>query len=86
MKLFFLIPVTQEAVSTGDPELLQLCLQHRDHQRFQKRTEGVPGLLERLKQVCVDQIKIKHVPFAESQIGECLMRRTDKADDRISDC
>ncbi|XP_013416590.1 ankyrin repeat domain-containing protein 13D isoform X1 [Lingula anatina] len=42
--------VLQEAVSTGDPELVQLILQHRDFQRFTTRTEGIPGLLETLKE------------------------------------
>lgn len=40
--------VVQEAVSSGDPELLQLCLQYRDYQRYASRTEGVPALLQRL--------------------------------------
>ena len=43
--------VLQEAVSTGDPELVQLCLQHRDYQRSNNRTEGVPALLQRLREV-----------------------------------
>ena len=49
--ILMLILVIQEAVSTGDPELLQICLQYRDYQRFERRTEGVPGLLEKLKEV-----------------------------------
>ena len=35
-------------MSSGDPELLQLCLQYRDYQRYASRTEGVPALLQRL--------------------------------------
>ena len=42
--------MTQEAVSTGDPELVQLCLQYRDFQRYQRRTEGVPELLQKLRE------------------------------------
>ena len=41
----------QEAVCTGDPEMVQLVLQHRDMQRYTQRTEGVPGLLKRLTEV-----------------------------------
>jgi len=38
-------------VSTGDPELVQLVLKHRDYQRYSKRTVGVPELLQKLKDV-----------------------------------
>ncbi|KAL4223353.1 Ankyrin repeat domain-containing protein 13D [Mactra antiquata] len=41
--------VLHEATATGDPELVQLILKHRDHQRYTKRTVGVPELLQRLK-------------------------------------
>lgn len=41
--------VLHEATATGDPELVQLVLKHRDHQRFTKRSVGVPDLLQRLK-------------------------------------
>ncbi|KAK2169141.1 hypothetical protein LSH36_12g20034 [Paralvinella palmiformis] len=40
--------VVQEAVCTGDPEILQLCLQYRDYQRYTCRSEGVPLLLQKL--------------------------------------
>lgn len=43
--------VVQEAVSTGDPELLQVCLQFRDMQRFTGRVAGIPDLLKKLKEV-----------------------------------
>ena len=33
--------VVQEAISTGDPEIAQLCLQSRDYQR----TGDVPSIL-----------------------------------------
>ncbi|XP_045171889.2 ankyrin repeat domain-containing protein 13D-like [Mercenaria mercenaria] len=42
--------VLHEATSTGDPELVQLVLKHRDHQRYTKRTVGVPELLQKLKE------------------------------------
>ncbi|XP_072163526.1 ankyrin repeat domain-containing protein 13D-like [Diadema setosum] len=42
--------VIQEAVSTGDPELVYLILQHRDHQRATARIGGIPELLEKLRQ------------------------------------
>ncbi|XP_069136518.1 ankyrin repeat domain-containing protein 13D-like [Argopecten irradians] len=42
--------VLHEAVSTGDPELVQLVLKHRDYQRYSKRTVGVPELLQKLKE------------------------------------
>ncbi|CAL1544586.1 unnamed protein product [Lymnaea stagnalis] len=42
--------VLHEAVCTGDPEIVQLVLQHRDFQRYSKRTVGVPDLLQRLQE------------------------------------
>ncbi|XP_071848169.1 ankyrin repeat domain-containing protein 13D-like isoform X3 [Apostichopus japonicus] len=42
--------VVQEAISTGDPELVQLILQHRDFQRAASRIGGIPELLEKLRQ------------------------------------
>lgn len=40
----------QEAVATGDPELLGLVLERRDFQRYSSRVAGIPELLQRLKQ------------------------------------
>ncbi|XP_051891391.1 ankyrin repeat domain-containing protein 13B isoform X3 [Pristis pectinata] len=40
----------QEAVSTGDLELVQLVLHYRDYQRSIKRLSGIPCLLEKLRQ------------------------------------
>jgi len=40
--------VLQEAVATGDPEIVQVCLQHRDRQQFTQRASSVPRLLQRL--------------------------------------
>ncbi|XP_065155563.1 ankyrin repeat domain-containing protein 13D isoform X2 [Atheta coriaria] len=41
--------VVQEAVSTGDPVLLQMVLQSRDFQRYSNRMAGIPELLQKLK-------------------------------------
>lgn len=42
--------VVQEAVATGDPELLQMVLERRDFQRYSNRMAGIPELLQKLKQ------------------------------------
>jgi len=42
--------VVQEAVATGDPELVQLVLERRDYQRYSNRVGGVPELLLKLKE------------------------------------
>ncbi|KAM5316575.1 ankyrin repeat domain-containing protein 13D isoform 2-T2 [Glossophaga mutica] len=42
--------VLQEAVSTGDPEMVQLVLQYRDYQRATQRLAGIPELLSKLRQ------------------------------------
>ncbi|XP_033119326.1 ankyrin repeat domain-containing protein 13D-like [Anneissia japonica] len=39
----------QEAVTSGDPEIVQSVLQHRDHQRATSRIGGIPQLLNKLK-------------------------------------
>lgn len=41
--------MVQEAVATGDPELLQLVLERRDIQRYTSRMAGIPELLQKLK-------------------------------------
>lgn len=45
-----IILVVQEAVATGDPELLQMVLERRDYQRYSNRMAGIPQLLQRLTQ------------------------------------
>lgn len=45
--------MVQEAVSTGDPELLQLVLERRDFQRYSSRVGGIPELLQKLKEVLI---------------------------------
>ncbi|XP_076452626.1 ankyrin repeat domain-containing protein 13D-like [Babylonia areolata] len=42
--------VLHESVCSGDPELVQLVLQYRDFQRYNKRTVGIPELLQQLKE------------------------------------
>jgi hypothetical protein len=51
--LFICFPVVQEAVATGDPELLQLVLERRDFQRYSSRVGGIPELLQKLKEVII---------------------------------
>jgi hypothetical protein len=58
--------VVQEAVATGDPELLQLVLERRDFQRYSSRVGGIPELLQKLKEVltilkhCINVITAEH--------------------------
>ena len=40
-----------EAISTGNPEILSLVLQHRDFQRGSQRLAGIPDLLDELNAV-----------------------------------
>ncbi|XP_032383136.1 ankyrin repeat domain-containing protein 13D [Etheostoma spectabile] len=42
--------ILQDAVSTGDPELVQLVLQYRDYKRATERLAGIPELLSKLRQ------------------------------------
>lgn len=42
--------VVQEAVATGDPELVHSVLERRDYQRYSSRVGGVPELLLKLKE------------------------------------
>ncbi|BES97735.1 Ankyrin repeat domain-containing protein [Nesidiocoris tenuis] len=42
--------VVQEAVSTGDVELLRAVVECRDYQRYSSRVGGVPELLQKLKE------------------------------------
>lgn len=41
--------MVQEAVATGDPEILQMVLERRDIQRYTSRMAGIPELLQKLK-------------------------------------
>lgn len=49
--LLLCVSVLQEAVSTGDPELVQLVLQYREFKRATERLAGIPELLSKLRQV-----------------------------------
>ncbi|XP_076183209.1 ankyrin repeat domain-containing protein 13D isoform X2 [Ptiloglossa arizonensis] len=51
--------VVQEAVSTGNPELLQMVLARRDYQRYCKRVAGISELLHKLKQAPDFYIEMK---------------------------
>ncbi|XP_065054339.1 ankyrin repeat domain-containing protein 13D-like [Rhopilema esculentum] len=42
--------VVQEAVGTGNPELLALIIQNREYQRLTERTGGIPQILEALEE------------------------------------
>lgn len=46
-----MIAVVQEAVGTGNPELLQAVLARSHYQRYCSRVDGIPELLHKLKQV-----------------------------------
>jgi len=48
------VPVVQEAVATGDPELVHLVLERRDFQRYSSRVGGIPELLQKLKEVSIE--------------------------------
>lgn len=55
--------VLQEAVSTGDPEMVQLVLQRRDYLKASTALGGVPELLVKIREVCFVQYSIMlHVP------------------------
>lgn len=47
----FLWAVLQEAVSTGDPEMVQLVLQRRDYLKASTALGGVPELLSKIRVV-----------------------------------
>lgn len=50
--------VLQEAVSTGDPEMVQLVLQRRDYLKASTALGGVPELLAKIREVCFTQCSI----------------------------
>lgn len=47
------LSVLHEAVSTGDPEMVQLILQHRDYQQTSMTLGGVPELLQKISEVMI---------------------------------
>lgn len=42
--------MVQESVGTGNSDIIKLIIQHRDYQRTTARTNGIPELLNKLKQ------------------------------------
>lgn len=50
--------VLQEAVSTGDPEMVQLVLQRRDYLKASTALGGVPELLLKIREVFHSDILI----------------------------
>lgn len=54
--------VLQEAVSTGDPEMVQLVLQRRDYLKASTALGGVPELLAKIREVCFVQCSLVSVP------------------------
>lgn len=65
--------VLQEAVSTGDPELVQLVLQYRDYKRATERLAGIPELLSKLRQVGVDEVPVHDVLMDISESETVLL-------------
>ncbi|CAF88186.1 unnamed protein product, partial [Tetraodon nigroviridis] len=63
-----LCSVLQEAVSTGDPELVQLVLQYRDFKRATERLAGIPELLSKLRQARDFYVEMK---WEFTSWGEC---------------
>lgn len=57
--MWMCVSVLQEAVSTGDPELVQLVLQYRDFKRATERLAGIPELLSKLRQVKLVHLLLK---------------------------
>ena len=51
--------VVQEAVSTGNSELIKLIMTYRDYQRTQARVNGIPELLNKLKQAPDFYVELK---------------------------
>ncbi|XP_078083433.1 ankyrin repeat domain-containing protein 13A isoform X2 [Mustelus asterias] len=51
--------VLQEAVSTGDPELLEKVLQYRDYNRINSQLNGVPELLSKIQKTSDFYVEMK---------------------------
>ncbi|XP_078362248.1 ankyrin repeat domain-containing protein 13D-like isoform X2 [Oculina patagonica] len=51
--------VSHEAISTGNPEMLSLVLQHRDFQRGSQRLAGIPELLDELNATADFYVEMK---------------------------
>lgn len=59
--LVCLCVVLQEAVSTGDPEMVQLVLQRRDYLKASTALGGVPELLAKIREVWIYLVIHLHV-------------------------
>lgn len=70
------ISVLQEAVSTGDPELVQLVLQYRDFKRATERLAGIPELLSKLRQVKLPPSWL--VDLRKTQLLEAVLKNSGK--------
>lgn len=70
------VSVLQEAVSTGDPELVQLVLQYRDFKRATERLAGIPELLSKLRQV--RQLRTDHSLTNENLLCHYLRYSTEQ--------
>ncbi len=57
--LFFFRKVNQEAVSTGDPEILKLVLTHRDSHMLKNQAKIITSLLDKLKATPDFYVEIK---------------------------
>jgi ankyrin repeat domain-containing protein 13 len=55
--------LVQEAVSAGDPKMIKLIMTYRDLQRNNTRTNGIPDLLNRLKQAPDFYVEMKWLAF-----------------------
>jgi len=71
--LWMCVSVLQEAVSTGDPELVQLVLQYRDFKRATERLAGIPELLSKLRRV-----RLLHKNYIFKPPGLNLLREATK--------
>lgn len=60
-------PVTQEAISTGDPELVQLILRHREMDAMRAQAQVVPRLLEKLREVRKRRVGVDKARYLEVQ-------------------
>uniref|UniRef100_A0A8D3CLH5 Ankyrin repeat domain 13 family, member D n=1 Tax=Scophthalmus maximus TaxID=52904 RepID=A0A8D3CLH5_SCOMX len=64
--------ILQEAVSTGDPELVQLVLQYRDFKRATERLAGIPELLSKLRQVKPPLVKSQWIDYRLKRVISSL--------------
>uniref|UniRef100_A0A3Q4H0S2 Ankyrin repeat domain 13A n=1 Tax=Neolamprologus brichardi TaxID=32507 RepID=A0A3Q4H0S2_NEOBR len=64
--------VLQEAVSTGDPEMVQLVLQRRDYLKASTALGGVPELLSKIREVFVCLSGVFHVWMLFVSVSCCF--------------